>query len=145
MQEPVILATSRSRISVILKLGGLIAVGMALQVSILLYALHVAPMPVCDQLPYIRVTAFAGTAFLVALAVILFRRGFKVWRSGQFPPPGTSVFFTRQIYTGWWANLNAFVLCVSSGLVVVTLFFWVRFFLLSEFGFYVSGLRRCVA
>lgn len=145
MAEHVIRPTARTRATALLKLGAsLVAVG-GLGLAAHLYSVHVAPLPICDQLPWIRLVAVVGIVGLLALAVLFYRGGIGVWRSGQFPAPGTPVIFATKVSTGWQARANAATLFLFAALSGAALVLWFQFFVFSQFGAYVLGLRGCGA
>jgi hypothetical protein len=86
-----------------------------------------------------------GVAGLLALATIFYLSGLRIWRSGQFPAPGTSVLFTTRVFTGWWAQANAVTMFLLAGFSAVGLGVLAKFFVFSDFGVYVLGLRSCGA
>jgi hypothetical protein len=63
--------------------------------------------PLCDDLSW-HVALFAGFGCAVSwFAFELLRTGWRSWRSGQFPPPGTRVIFRTGVLRGPWVRWNA--------------------------------------
>ena len=62
---------------------------------------------VCDFLLGIQIAALYMMALPLILALFLAWRARRIYLSNQAPPPGSWVFFTTPIRTGWRANLAA--------------------------------------
>jgi len=145
MADQSIHPTVRSRVKALLSLAVPLGVALALGFGANQYAAYVAPLPVCDQLPWVRVAVLLGALSLLAIVAGFLRSGLRIWRSGQSPAPGTAVFFTTKVSTGWWAYANAVSLFLVSALAGAALVAQLRFSVFSEFGMYVLGLRSCGA
>jgi hypothetical protein len=145
MAELVIHPYARTRVAALLKLGAPLAVVGGLILAARLYSAHIAPLPACDQLPWIRLVAIGGAIALISLVVLFYRSGQRIWRSGQFPAPGTPVIFPVKISTRWWARANAAALFFVAALSAAGLALWAHYFVFSQFGAYVLGLRGCGA
>ncbi|MFC5577016.1 hypothetical protein ACFPOA_03170 [Lysobacter niabensis] len=107
------------------------------------YSDQTACLSSCEQLPWVRSVVVFGVVVLTLLAYISCRGGIKIWRSGQFPAPGTAVLFRKPIQTGWRARLNAITLFVFAISSATALAFFLKFFIFSEAGMFIVGLSRC--
>ena len=107
------------------------------------YTAQVSDLSVCAQLPWLRGVVAFGVVILTTLVYFSCRGGLRIWRSGQFPVPGTAVLFKRRVYAGWWARLNAITLFVFSTLLAFALASFLKFFIFSEAGLFIVGLSRC--
>lgn len=63
--------------------------GAALFLTARLYDRHAADLPVCEQLPWIWVVVMMVTTVMAGFAFLCGRGAFRIWRSGQYPAPGT--------------------------------------------------------
>ncbi|QSX36109.1 hypothetical protein [Shewanella sedimentimangrovi] len=92
-----------------------------------LYRDWVAPLPISEQLPWIRLVLFTATVILAAFAYLCYRAGQRVWHSGQWPAPGTAVLFKTRVHTGWWAKLNAITFYFLALITVAALAYLLKF------------------
>jgi len=145
MKEHLIVPTPKSRIVALSKLAiwPLVAYGL-LQAS-RHHLSHVAILQHCAQLPWLRIYVLVATMVLTGLSVLVARNGWRIWRSGQYPAPGTSVLFATRIRTGWWARLDTIIMFALSAFSVALLIALLEYFVFSEVGLYVLGLRGCEA
>lgn len=143
--DTVIVPTRRSRIIASLKIATWPLIALLAFLAGRHHASHVQHLPVCDSMPWLR--GYAVAAILIALGCSLYfaRAGALTWRSRQHPHPGASVLFTTKASTGFWAQLNAAALLAFSLLFAFALIKLLAFFAFSELGFYLLGLRDCVA
>ena len=103
---------------------------------------YVRSLPDCAQMPYWIGLWLAFMTLLVAVSLVCARRGIRTLRSGQFPPPGTWVFFTTQVLRGRAATRKAwgqFAIAAFYTVMVVALCF--------VFGILglVDGVRQCAS
>ena len=143
MVEHVITPSPKQRTVALLKALFPLAVIVALYFGARVYTSSVAPLPPCDQLSGIRLAVLSAAVALLGSTLVTLRTGLRVWRSGQFPAPGTSVLFSTRVSLGWWARANAISILIFGGLFAVALGFLLNYFVFSEFGLYLLGFRRC--
>ena len=117
--------------------------GCAVALAARLYTQHAADLPPCEQLPWMRVMVTMMVAICTGGAWLSGRSAFRIWRSGQYPAPGTAVLFRTRVRTGRWAHANACAYFVLSILIAAFLVALLNLFLLSEAGLFVIGLRGC--
>ena len=144
MEDSYLIPSPKQRAVALLKLLAPGIVIYALYALSRFYSTNVAVLPTCAQLPWIRVIATAGVVALFALAYWCYRNGIGIWRSGQHPTPGTSVLFKTRISTGWWARSNAITMFIFAALTTLGLIALLKFFVFSEAGLFIVGLRSCV-
>ncbi len=109
--------TKGTRIRVIAHLLAVIACLMGAGVGMTAYSTHVAPMAVCDQVPWLRFAlALLGVLILVP-ALTFGRTAWNVYVHRQFPAPGASVFFRTKVQRGLLAAVQGIsALTISAGL-----------------------------
>lgn len=135
--------TPRQRLAALAKyLLPLLAV-FALSRAARLYTDHVADLPFCEQLPWMRVVIATCVAAVAGCSYLCGRSGFRILRSGQFPAPGSSVLFRTRVRTGWWARANGVAWLLISSLVAAFLVGILDMFVFSEVGPSIVGLRDC--
>ncbi|MEJ2790965.1 MULTISPECIES: hypothetical protein [unclassified Pseudoxanthomonas] len=106
MDTEYIYPTKGSRFRVAVKLTSIVAVIAAISIGTNAYSEHVAPLPICDQVPWARLAlALVGLGLLVP-AVLFGRAAWRIYLYRQFPPPGTPVFFRAKVQRGLWAFLQ---------------------------------------
>ena len=143
MEDSLIIPSKTDRAIALLKLAvPLLCVGVVVAWAHA-YRAFVAPLCGCDTLPGIRASVLAASLLLLTLAIVPCRNGIRILRSGQYPPPGTSVLFTRQVQTGWRATIQAISAFAISLGVLVLLGLLLRYAVFSEFGLYLVGIRGC--
>lgn len=67
---------------------------------------YVRGQPLCDSAPWLRLEIVVILLMLVAPGAYFLLRGWRTLRHGQFPAPGTPVFFRRRIQRGWLARIQ---------------------------------------
>ncbi len=143
MEDSFIVPTLKQRAIALLKVLAPLVVAYTLFVAARFYTSHVAVLPVCAQLPGLRVVVATGTVVLLALACLSYRSAVRIWRSGESPAPGTSVLFKRRIVKGWRARSDAAAALFIAALSAAALVAFLRFFVFSEAGQFILGLRSC--
>jgi hypothetical protein len=100
----------------------------------------------CEQLlPLFRGYTFGAAAILATISVVMAKLGYRAWRAGQYPPPGTNVFFRTRVWTGWWARLNSLSLMFSALVAAYFLVQLAKFVFTSDLGPLLFGLQGCEA
>jgi hypothetical protein len=117
--------------------------GAALFLTARLYDRHAADLPLCEQLPWAWVVVVMVTTVVASFACLCGRSAFRIWRSGQYPAPGTSVFFRTRVHTGWWARTNAIAYAIVSLVFAAFLVAFLSMFVFPESGLFGLGLRGC--
>lgn len=117
--------------------------GGALFLTAHLYDRHAAELPFCEQLPWMWVVVVMATAVLASFACLSGRSAFRIWRSGQYPAPGTSVSFRTRVHTGWWARTNAIAYAIVSLVFSAFLVAFLSMFVFPEAGLFGLWLRGC--
>lgn len=117
--------------------------GGALFLTAHLYDRHAAELPFCEQLPWMWVVVVMATAVLASFACLSGRSAFRIWRSGQYPAPGTSVSFRTRVHTGWWARTNAIAYAIVSLVFAAFLVAFLSMFVFPEAGLFGLWLRGC--
>jgi hypothetical protein len=84
---------------------------------ITLYARHVVPLPLCEAAPWLRLFAVLAVLAVLPPAMFMLLRGWRTLRHGQYPPPGTPVFFRRPILRGLLAKMQGVVHLALAGLL----------------------------
>lgn len=108
-----------------------------------LYDRHAAGLPFCEQLAWMWVVAVMATAVVASFSYLCGRSAFRIWRSGQYPAPGTSVFFRTRVHSGWWARTNAIAYAIVSLLFAAFLVAFLNIFVFPDGGLLTLGLRGC--
>jgi len=90
---------------------------LALSRLSILYGQHIAPLPVCEQLPWVRLAVVIMEVALLMPAAFLLWRGWGTLRDGQYPPPGAAVLFRRPVQRGSLARLTGMGYLLTAGLV----------------------------
>jgi|GEM_PF-1999808 hypothetical protein len=108
-----------------------------------LYDRNAADLPLCKQLPWMWVVVVMATMVVASFAYLCGRSAFRIWRSGQYPAPGTSVLFRTRVHTGWWARTNAIAYAMISLLLAAFLVALLSMFVFPEGGMLNLGLRGC--
>jgi hypothetical protein len=143
MEPAFITPTLKQRGIALLKVTIPLAAALSIAPASRFYSDQVECLSVCAQLPWLRGVVALGVVILTAASYFCCRGGLRIWRSGQFPAPGTAVLFKKRVYTGWWARLNAITLFVFAILLAAALASFLKFFIFSEAGSFIVGLQRC--
>jgi RsiW-degrading membrane proteinase PrsW (M82 family) len=143
MEDRFIIPTTKQRAVALLKALAPLIAAYALVVASRFYASSTAGLSVCAQLPWVRVAVLVGISVLVTLGCLSYRSGTRIWKSGQSPAPGTSVLFKRRAYTGWMAKSEAITMFAFTAFSAVALAALLKFFVFSEAGLFIAGLRAC--
>ena len=143
MPDIVVAPTPKQRALALLKVSSPLIAVFCFGFLALQYTNHVAPLPVCEQLPWLRIVFVAAVLLLSSLAYAYFQVGLQTWRSGQSLPPGTSVLFKRKVQIGWSAKANSLAAFFVAAGLVLALAKVVQFFLFSGIGMLIVGLNRC--
>ena len=117
MDTDYIYPTKSSRFRVMAKLAGIIAAVALISFGSNAYSEHVAPLPICDQVPWARLAIVTVGLALLVPAIFFGRAAWRIYFYRQFPPPGTPVFFRAKVQRGLWATvqgLSAALLAVVS-------------------------------
>lgn len=101
---------------------------LALSRLSILYGQHVAPLPVCEQLPWVRLAVAIMEVALLIPAAFLLWRGRGTLRDGQYPPPGAAVLFRRPIRRGWLARLTGIGYLLTAGVVLSAMVYLAVYF-----------------
>lgn len=118
--------------------------GAALFLTARLYDRHAADLTLCEQLPWMWFVVVMVTTVMAGFACLCGRIAFRIWRYGQYPAPGTSVFFRTRVYTGWWAQTNAIAYAMMSLLFAAFLVAFLSIFVFPDGGLLLNfGLRGC--
>lgn len=105
-----------------------------------LYGKHVYPLPLCEAVPWIRLEAVLVLLVILTPAGFFFLRGWRTLRHGQYPAPGTPVFFRRPIQRGWLARLQG-----ASLLAIATLLFALTIYVAVLFQLHVLFFEPCTS
>jgi hypothetical protein len=135
--------TPRQRLIALAKISLPPLGGGALFLTAHLYDRHAAELPFCEQLPWMWVVVVMATAVLASFACLSGRSAFRIWRSGQYPAPGTSVSFRTRVHTGWWARTNAIAYAIVSLVFAAFLVAFLSMFVFPEAGLFGLWLRGC--
>lgn len=117
--------------------------GAAIFLTARLYDRHAADLPFHEQLPWMWVVVVMVTTMLATFAYLSGRSAFRIWRSGQYPAPGTSVLFRTRVHTGWWARTNAIAYAMMSLLFAVFLAAFLNMLVFPDAGLLDLGPRGC--
>lgn len=117
--------------------------GAAIFLTARLYDRHAADLPFHEQLPWMWVVVAMVTTMLATFAYLSGRSAFRIWRSGQYPAPGTSVLFRTRVHTGWWARTNAIAYAIVSLVFAALLAALLGMFAFPEAGLLSVGVRAC--
>lgn len=71
-----------------------------------MFSMHVVPMPLCDQVPWLRLVLVLLGILILVPALIYGLTAWKVYVHHQFPPPGTPVLFRTKVQHGLLAALQ---------------------------------------
>lgn len=136
MEPQFILPSFRSRVIVLLKVAGNLVAVYILYLAAMAYvhARYVWPQVPCALVASTQVVVVAAAVVLVVLAAAAGHDGWRVWRSGQVPAPGTAVLFKSMVYVGWWQRMY-----VASMAAAVVSFIWLLTNLLGFFVFALGG------
>lgn len=117
--------------------------GGAIFLTAHLYDRHAANLPFCEQLPWMWVVVAVATVVLATFAYLCGRGAVRIWRSGQYPAPGTSVLFRTRVHTGWWARTNAIAYAIVSLLFSAFLLTFLNMMVFPDPGLFIPGLGAC--
>jgi hypothetical protein len=127
VNQDYILPTRSSRIRVFLQWLGIFAVFGIAHIAARLFLKYIAPLPGCDQLPWIRLTLALVVLILLVPAWLFGRMAWKAYFYRQFPPPGTAVFFPTKISRGALAVFYA-----VGPLLMCCIFLWLLGYVISS-------------
>lgn len=94
-------------------LGAMASVPM-LGVAARAYGRHVAPLPVCEQLPWMRLSVAVVSLLFLLYAAWMASYAWRVRSSGRVPPPDAWVFFRTRVYRGWIATAYSIFAGIAS-------------------------------
>lgn len=78
------------------------------------YTDYVAPLEVCDQVPWARLALLLLGLVVLVPTWVYGRMAWGVYAHRQFPPPGAAVFFKTKVHRGLYAavqGISAFAIC----------------------------------
>lgn len=78
------------------------------------YNRHVAPLPICEQLPWMRLSVVVVSLLFLLVAGWMASYAWRVRGSGRVPPPGAWVFFRTRVHRGWIATAYAVFIAIAS-------------------------------
>lgn len=117
--------------------------GAAIFLTARLYDRHAADLSLCEQLPWMWVVVVMATTMVASLAYLCGRSAFRIWRSGQYPAPGTSVLFRTRVHTGWWARTNAIAYAIVSLVLAAFLAAFLNMLVFPDAALFDLGQHSC--
>lgn len=94
-------------------LGAMVSVPL-LGVAAGAYSRHVAPLPVCEQLPWMRLSVAVVSLLFLLYAAWMANYAWRVRGSGRVPPPDAWVFFRTRVHGGWIATAYSIFAGIAS-------------------------------
>ena len=145
MEQQFILPSFRSRVTMLLKIGVNLVAIYVLYLAAMAYvhARYVWPRMPCTLIASTRVIVVVAAIVLAGLAIAAGRYGWRIWRSGQVPAPGTAVFFKSTVYVGWWQRMHVASMAVAVMLCIWLLANLLRFFVFASGGPHLFSIHAC--
>jgi hypothetical protein len=118
MESEYITPTRSTRIRVIAYLLVFAVCLFCVSAGIRAFSMHVVPMPLCDQVPWLRLVLVLLGVLMLVPALIYGRTAWRVYVHHQFPPPGTPVFFRTKVQRGLLATVQGVSALIISAAIV---------------------------